>query len=380
MRVVILIVFVIPGFCFAQSDYQSTLSRRLEEIKQLGFFDNSVVVYDDSSGYGTTFPRWNPNNDYYQDDMTFIGGTIYRALVDSKGKNPTTSRKEWTPSRRPLPYLFLRDTATTDDIKTLLRSDHPYIRVYAFAALAHRKYSGLFEIVLNNLNDTTRITQMTSDYGYDVSPADMMLKYSIHGFTTQQKDTLKRLILTKYNHLKSLEEVLFFHKPSPQEYPYVKSVVSKDPDNKFGLVALSKYCNAKDFETISKGFKLDVYNVYYRGYKIFFNAIENCPDNQFKSSLISQKTAESHENMWIDEYYVRALASYRDKDCLRILTELARQNSRYKQENIGVIYRALEKYYSPIYDSLINEIKKGTSEKELRESNPNRLEESPWNY
>ncbi|NBW38612.1 MAG: hypothetical protein EBR30_27055, partial [Cytophagia bacterium] len=257
MRIVLLLITLIPIFCHSQNDYQLTLKTRLQEIKQLDYFDNSVVVYDESSGYGTTFPRWDPSEGYYLDDMTFVGGTIYIALVDSKGKNPTISPKEWAPLRRKLPYLFLRDTAKTEDIKALLRSDHPYIRIYAFAALAHRKYNGLFEIVLNNLNDTTRITQMTSDYGYDVSPADMMLAYSIRGFTAEQKDSLKQLILTRYNHLNSLEEILFFHAPSPQDYPFVKAIVNKDSKNKFGLVALSKYCNPNDIKIISTGFNLD---------------------------------------------------------------------------------------------------------------------------
>ena len=380
MRIAILVLIVLPEFCYSQADYQSTFLIRLKEIRELGSFNNSVVVYDENSGYGTDFPPWNPSQDFYQGDVTFVKGDIYTALVNSRGKNPISSPKEWTRIRRPLPYLFLRDTAKTEDIKKLLTSDHPYIRIYAFAALAHRKSDGLFEIVLNNLSDTTRFIQMTSDYGYEVSPADMMLEYSIHCFTIEQKDTLKRLILTRYNHLKSLEEVLFFHKPSSRDYQFVKSIVNRNPKNKFGLVALSKYCNPADISTISAGFNLDAFDVYHGGYKIFYNAVENCPDKQFKNNLISHKADESHENVRIDEYYVRALASYRDKDCLRVLTELAGQMSPYKLENLSVIYRALKKYYSPIYESLIEEIEKSTLRKDLFEVNPNRLEETPWNY
>jgi gliding motility associated protien GldN len=39
---------------------------------------------------------WNPNTDYYTDDIKSYNGKNYRALTDSKGANPETSTTEWT--------------------------------------------------------------------------------------------------------------------------------------------------------------------------------------------------------------------------------------------------------------------------------------------
>jgi hypothetical protein len=376
-----LLLLVIPVLCYGQGDYQSTLLRRVEQIRQLDIFDNSVVVYDDSSSYGSTYPIWDPKADYFQDDMVALSrGRMYRALVDSRGKNPVSSSSEWALIGIPRPYLFLRDTAQIDDLKSLLKSDHPYVRIYAFGALVHRQHGDLFEIVVDNLSDTTNVDQMTSDYGYTVRPADLMLWYSVHLFSRSQKDTLRKLILTKYNHLKTLEEVLLFHKPMQDEYPFVKAIVNRNPDFKFGLVALSKYCKSEDLEAISYGFKLDSYSVYYEGYKIFYNAIENCPHSSLKQTLISKKSDEAYATLWIDEYYVRALASYKDRDCLVVLKKLSRLKSRYHLENQAIVYRALKAHYTPIYDSLIKEIKNNMSTKDPWQISPNYLEGSPWNY
>lgn len=382
MRIATYLLVIFPSFCYSQTDYESTLRKRLNEIRELELFDNSVVVYDDTSYYDISYQRWDPHEEYYVDDIISLRGICYQAVVDNKGKIPASSSKEWVllAPIGSLPYRYLRDTARSEDLKLLLGSDHPYIRTYAFAALAHRKADGLFEIVLKNLKDTTRITQMTGDYGYDVSPADMMLSYSLAGFTNAQKDTLKRLILMKYSHLRSVDEVLIFHQASARDYAYVRAYVKKNPGDIFGLVALSKYCKRRDIDTIFVEVERDVNRTYYRGYKIFYHAIENCPERRFRKWLISQKKQEFHENAWIDEYYVRALASYKDKDCLEVLTDFARRKSRYKSDNLAIIYRALVKYYSPLYDPLIDEMSRSVPKKVLLESAPNRLEESHWNY
>jgi hypothetical protein len=90
----------------------------------------------------------------------------------------------------------------------MLTHDHPYIRTYAFGALAHRNIDGLFEIIIDNLSDTTKIEQMTGDYGYDVCPADLMIQYQMSKFSNEQKKTLETLITTRYNHLKDALDLL----------------------------------------------------------------------------------------------------------------------------------------------------------------------------
>src|SRR5690242_3878659 len=137
----LIIMFVIIGSqqCYAQRSYDSILSVRLAEIEGQQQFDNGIVLYDEDSGYGSTFPLWDEAMAFYQDDMVVFKGRTYRALQDSKGKRPSTSPQLWQLDKEPMPYLFLRDTATTEDLRSLLKSSHPYIRTYALGALAYRK-------------------------------------------------------------------------------------------------------------------------------------------------------------------------------------------------------------------------------------------------
>jgi len=45
---------------------------------------------------GTVYDTWSPTADYYTDDIKSYNGKNYRALSDSRGKNPATSTSEWT--------------------------------------------------------------------------------------------------------------------------------------------------------------------------------------------------------------------------------------------------------------------------------------------
>lgn len=207
MRIAVIIVVVISHHCYAQVAYDARLSSRLEEIKKLDFFNNDVVISDDTSRYG--FPRWDSMEEYYQDDLVTSKGETFRAIVDSKGQKPGYSPNEWEFIHGTYhPYQFLRDTAKVDDLKKLLTHHHPYIRTYSFGALAHRKIDGLFKVIMNNLSDTTRIEQVTADYGYEVCPADLMIQYEMSEFSSEQKSTLKTLIMTKYPHLKEALKLL----------------------------------------------------------------------------------------------------------------------------------------------------------------------------
>lgn len=388
MRISTVILFLIVPSCYSQDNYNARFRQRLEDIRALTYFDNGVVVYDDSSGYGSTFPYWTPELDFYEDDIvTFKGGMSYRALIDNKGKKPGTSPKEWALVDGPHPYLYLRDSAGTQDLVQLLTSDHPYIRVYAFGALVSRNFDKQFQIVVDNLADTSRIDQMTSDYGYTVFPADLMLWYTIRNFDSSKKDVLRKLILTRYSHLITLEEILFFHKPMPEDYQYVRQIAQGDTFKKFGIIALSRYKKQEDIELIREGLKE---NDYYSGYKVIFMATESFPDAVFKKDLIEyKKEIKMDFDMSGYRYYFYSLAKYKDNECLKVLEEFVNQpvekdnpynSANNRVRNLRLILQGLKKYHISLYDALINKI-----EAQIPKSGPEdfydyRLEDSPWNY
>ncbi len=367
----IVVSIVVCLSCSSQDKYHQRLGEVITEIRQLTEFDNGMVTCTDSSGYGSMYPYWTVSREFYKDDIVaFQRGTAYRALIDNSGKNPATSPNEWLMVHGSHPYLFLRDSARLEDLMELVKSDHAYIRVYSFAALVHRKAGNLYQMVVNNLGDTTKIEQFTSDYGYTVYPADLMLWYTAADFSTAQKDALKEMMLTKHSHLTSLEEILLFLKPTPERYPYVRQIAIKGAFGDAALIALARYKKPEDIELIRTGFKE---TGYYSGHKIFFIAIESFPDDAFKNDLISSKREiMMNYDMSGYKYYFKALAAYRDQDCVKVFEELVNQphdenvhrSSENRIGNLMLMLNALKGSDNKMYRHLINkiegEISKGT--------------------
>ena len=342
---IVLIGLLLFFISCSNNEYREKLNLRLTEIETLTMYDNTVVVYPDSFRaeiYGSFDESFNTYN----------------------------------------PYQFLRDSAKTSDLEKLLTSEHPYVRTYAFAALSFRNYRDVFEIVLNNLKDDTKIQCFTDDYGFESTVADMMIEYSVDKFDIGQKEMLAHLILTKYNHLNTLNEILLFHKPNESDYTQIKEIVRKGYTGKFGIIALSRYQKTEDVDLIKAGFKM---NDYYSGYKVFFMAIENYTNESFIRDLINYKKQinKGYDMSGLD-YYFNALAKFHNKNCIEVIKEFVYQNEyeseSYKSNSLSMIYSALKKYYIPEYDSMLKFIETNVDKNELDFFGYNHLDKNAWNY
>jgi hypothetical protein len=387
LRIATIFTFILlfSFHCHAQDAYSFKLSARLHAIRSLDNFDNTITTYDDTVDYAMAFPYWTATQHFYEGEMTRYKHCVYVALVDSKGKKPDTSAEDWQLVGGPHPYLFLRDTARTEDLTALLKSAHPFIRIYAFAALTKRGHGDLFPVVVENLSDTSRFTYFTADYGEDGYAADLMLSYSIRSFTPAQKDSLKKLILRKYTHLNTLDIILLFHKPRLDDYKYIRAIANQGVDQEFGLIALAKYRRDEDIELIRSGFgAADPY----RGF--FFLAIESFPHKRFRRDLI-QFSKGKGPYMADNTYFIRALAAYKNRDCLEVLVDYARQKvgpninpdavAFIKESRLKMIYQALKKHYTPMYDTLMNEIKGAVGITVVYETSEDHwFDNDPWNY
>ena len=205
MRFTVLIGLITISYsCYAQDNYGNVLTRRLDQIRQLDTFDNGIVLHD--------WPGWIPwesDLNFYEKDIVTFKYATYLAIADSKGVIPGTAPKTWKVIRGPHPYLFLRDSAKVDDLRKLLTSDHTWIKTYSFAALAYRKIDdNLFNVIIQNMPDTTQISQFSSDVIEDMYPAEMMIEYLLHDLTRKQKQTLNSLIDTQYKHLEQARRLL----------------------------------------------------------------------------------------------------------------------------------------------------------------------------
>lgn len=194
---------------YSQNRYQEILLLRISEIERLEIFDNSFVAFTEATGYGSNFPVWSEEIEYYEDDLVLDkNGSIYRVLKDNSGKVPHLYPHEWELVPWKHPYFFLRDTATVEDLRKLIHHQHPYVRTYAFGALANKKYDGLYQVILRNLKDMTRITQVTGDVGFDVYPVELMISYAVSILTREEVSNLRKLLNTDYKNLLYAKKIL----------------------------------------------------------------------------------------------------------------------------------------------------------------------------
>lgn len=199
-----IILLLLWGQGLSQPSYDSTLSLRLDQIRKMTIYNNTVVVaLVDSIDYSSAaYPYWKPDITFYESDICRYKYCQYRALTDSViGIRPDTSQSNWKLIDGPPPYLYLRDTAKIEDLKKLVTNEHPFIRTYAFAALSFRKYDNLFPVIVENLGDSTKIEKITFHGLNDSYPAALMIEYEADRLSKAEKKKLKTLINKKYKYL-----------------------------------------------------------------------------------------------------------------------------------------------------------------------------------
>jgi gliding motility associated protien GldN len=73
---------------------------------------------------------WDPNRDYYSTDVVIFEGKNYEALTDNKGKNPGSSKDEWTVTTRGKAVPFLPSQIFQMNIKEDVIFDKRRSRLY----------------------------------------------------------------------------------------------------------------------------------------------------------------------------------------------------------------------------------------------------------
>src|SRR5689334_18792573 len=100
-------VFLTSGYCISQNQYKDTLRARLEQIKRLEMYNNTVVVnvIDSVDYHDLSFPYWSPNDIFYDGDIARYNHCHYQALKETRGNRPDKSKTEWKLMKGPHPFL-----------------------------------------------------------------------------------------------------------------------------------------------------------------------------------------------------------------------------------------------------------------------------------
>lgn len=270
-------------------------------------------------------------------------------------------------SRDTLADNFFRDSCTKDDLTKLLSCENPILRVVAFRAIVDRKEKDYFPILLNHLNDTSKVMWWYyDDAGGDFMVSDLMIRSAERYLSQGQKDTLVDRVLNNHIYLDIAQWMMKDIKPQDKYYSIIKQTTQKKLNSCHDLsntYSLAKFKKQEDIPLIKKNFNEYTDNPYCNNN--YFKAIEVFPDTAFFPLLTKyfDKVIKKQKQQTSDDlkYYCRAVAQYKTQKSLDILIALARKETypdswyfSYNQENV---FRAIHKYKSPIYDSLYNALK-----------------------
>lgn len=158
--------------------------------KDKAAFENDMV-----SQAGATLQAWAPAQDYYQGDQVTLNGKNYEAVVDNKGKNPTTSTNEWqeTNAGKATYYLpseifqlVLVEDIIFDKRRSRLYYDMLAIQMSAFdqntgtfKPLGWFKYKDLEKVFRNHVNDAVWFNRYNT--AENKNYADAFLLRLFHG-------------------------------------------------------------------------------------------------------------------------------------------------------------------------------------------------------
>ncbi|MGZ3777382.1 MAG: hypothetical protein ACXVAZ_06925 [Mucilaginibacter sp.] len=278
--------------------------------------------------------------------------------VDSQGIGESGFESEqWDRFER------LRKLATDVELHQLTDYPNAVVRCYAFHAIALRKDTAIFSILLSHLKDTATVKTLSNDLG----GRDMVGDYFVNIVTPQyidlkayklsedQKERLDSILLyDKGIQSGAKDEMLRQLKPNKRYYERVKEIAQIE-NNGDGLIALSKFRNSIDTGIIISYLK-NAKEIYYGLY-----AAKEFPSPAFYSQLVW-----IFEDQWAKKSYYssawrllyQALTQYSTSQTRALFERTIQTKDDYRRQTLGVnLLVALTKYPNSYFDDLKAQIK-----------------------
>ncbi len=251
-----------------------------------------------------------------------------------------------SPSEQYKHYEKLRDSASIEELKTLLKNTNSVVKAYAGWALADRKYPFLSDIFAEFLATDEMVHYQRVCIGGDFHIASTLyfrIQSQGHLFEITDQDSIffqsqiakmDSLLLYSDKDVFVMIYALENNKANPKTYDRIKKLAEVEW-NTNPLIALAKYRNKEDIPFfISQG-------------KESFEAISYFPDEGFWNFLLSFKSEEKSLDYFI------ALSSFQDTAALNVLSEIYHSCTL---EQITNLDKALIKNYCPLYKDMILKI------------------------
>lgn len=272
-----------------------------------------------------------------------------------------------------LAFNFLKDSCTKDELLKLMDFENPLVRVRAYREIVNRNEPDHFKILLNHLDDTTKVTWWYyNDAVSDFMVSDMMIRKAVdsRNLSLYEKQILVDTILLKHSYLDISNWMIREIEPNEKYYLIIKEK-SKVKTNRCGeqlgaCYALSKFNKKEDLEFLRRTF------AYLEApcEDLIFKSIEKSPNKiyfqvlkKYFNESVTKKKQWAYDDL---KFYCRAVSQYRNRNSLNILVSLTKKETYpdtwYLPSNKEYVFRAIHKHKSPIYDSLYNALEPKISE------------------
>ncbi|MDD4971979.1 MAG: hypothetical protein PHT07_21340 [Paludibacter sp.] len=272
------------------------------------------------------------------------------------------------PSKDTVARNFLEKECTKEELLQILNCENPLLRIVAYRTLVNKKEKDYFNILLTHLNDTAKVTWWYYEDAADVfAVSDLMIRKAEdrNKLTQKEKEVLVDSVLLKHPYLRV--STWMIQDINPQERYY--SIISKRAtvrtercgEQMSACYALAKFKKNEDIQLLKEKFiecDLDCSEWAFKGIIAF-------PDTAFLPVLtryfekeIRKKKQHSYDEL---KYFCQAVAQYRNQKSLAILKSLTKKetypDSWYLPQNKENVFKAIQKFPSPLYDKIYRELK-----------------------
>ncbi|MDR0789620.1 MAG: hypothetical protein LBO06_02355 [Bacteroidales bacterium] len=261
-------------------------------------------------------------------------------------------------------FKKLKNKATDDELRILIKDCNAVVRGYTFLAFLHNGSNDMFPILLEMIYDTATVeTQESCRIGEEQVGSYCLFKAgyrnSLWYLNTNQTAIIDSILIFDKN-IKSYQKNNLLRRLTPDKKYYTRiREIADEERNPSAIIALARYKNENDIEII-KTFFDDKENEYYAVY-----AAREFPDTAFYPYLVS-----IFERLWANDKYdyqlshilCQALAKYPTKQTCKLFNRIKRIKLNYKDDDDDGIFKyetwgvcmlaAFIKYPNPIFEPI----------------------------
>jgi len=292
----------------------------------------------------------NKTKDIVEDLISY--GRITGRAVGVAGSKP----KQWDN------FISLSKNASEQELLFLTKHSNPIVKCYSFDILVNRRNKNSFNLLKNNLKDTTSVSTQFGCIGSSTRVNDYFIqsitkpnpdkKY----LTESNKNILDSLILFTPNLISNYKNRLLERiKPEEKYYNRTRELALKG--NNSAIIAVSRYQKENDIQIINYLLKNSDTDVQYYGLK----AVKNFP-NEKSFELIKKihsreiKRPTGFDYPMLKELY-QSIVNFKDTDSRQLLEKTINEScGSTKEYHFEFIWIALKKYPNEIYNGIISQL------------------------